>query len=193
MRRFFKQKQQIYSDLGSKPNLPPDKIQINCEWNPNSSECAQRYSPLGFDPHNRAEPAFTIMKKVHMEEGDQKTIRQKLEQIKSARRKYEMDIEAVRIEAIRREEIPFSEETKQKIKFSKDKLELLLTKQLPYIEIVGTASDINKMAQVKASLSDALEAERDAEIDKIKKLLLTYGGRKRKTKRIKKKRTKRLK
>ncbi len=191
MRRFFKQKQQIYSDLGSKPNLPPDKIQINCERDPNSSECAQRYSPLGFDPHNRTDPAYIAMKKVSMEEGDQKIIRQKLEQIKNARRKYEMDIETVRIEAIRRNEIPFSEETKQKIKFSKDKLELLLTKQLPYIEIVGTTSDINKVAQVKASLSHALGEERDAEIAKINQILSTYGGRKRKTKRIKRKRTKR--
>jgi hypothetical protein len=157
-----------YDNLNSLPKPKIDEISRNCKNPRNYAECARRYA----DPNEVSQVPSTnkvddeqvkhreLMRKISMEKDEaQKIIRYKLEKIKEAVEKNLMNIGY--------------EQSKTNLRS--------LRNQLVHLEVVGNASDINKVAKVKANLSDKARRERDIEIAKIDQVLPPSGGRKRKT------------
>jgi len=176
----------LYYNKWGKPEEWADRIKRHCENDPNPSECSKNYGPLtSWEPIPDSES-----KDIDADE-TQRIIRNKLDRIKEAITLNLNEIITVRRLASEKGEVqPFSQETNEKINGLKDKLEGLKT-QLSELDIVGNVSDLNKMAKIRGTLSDEVRFERDRANSEINKILEMYGGRKRKTKRIKRKKTKR--
>jgi len=160
----------VYYDKWGNPEDWADRIKRHCDKPDikNYSECAKNYGAMtSYEPI-----PYSESKDMETDE-DQKIIRLKLNGIQEAIVTHLNEIKTVRRLALQEGEVsPFSQETNEKIKGLKVKLEGLQD-QLSRLDVVG----INKMAKMSAEV----QSERDIANSDIRKILRMYGGRKRKT------------